>query len=385
MINLDILCKKFAAISPLQLKLYPEAENDRLLDICCFYTKKIKIAEGQAGHVITDEFLFCGKIVQRETRTVLLIGPATEYALTTDAKKRITTELGLRGKQATALYGKLEAIPIMQLTVFIQQLSFLNYIINEDETVLSNYSEEMISISARQAPVHFYSENHNTEEFEAHMLNCIEHGKLEVLSALLEAAAINQYTTGIISSDTLRSQKNILVTSTVLACRAAVRGGLNYDLALSISDKYLQQIEGVYTFDDFYHLWKQMLLDYTTRTANLRLHADASELVRSAARIISGQMYQKISVEQLAQDLNVSRSYLSHQFKRETGWSLTDFIAQQKIDEAVRLMQTTNMTLAEIAYQLAFSSQSYFHATFKKITGVNPGKYSRRLRVSDTD
>lgn len=384
MLNLDILRKKFSAISPLQITPYTEAIKTPQ-DICCYYTNKLELSEGQAGHIITDEFLFFGKIVQRETGTVLLIGPATEYALTTDAKKRITTELGLRGKQATALYGKLEAIPIMQLTVFIQQLSFLNYIINEDETVLSNYSEETISISARQAPVHFYSENHNTEEFEAHMLNCIEHGKLEVLSALLEAAAINQYTTGIISSDTLRSQKNILVTSTVLACRAAVRGGLNYDLALSISDKYLQQIEGVYTFDDFYHLWKQMLLDYTTRTANLRLHADASELVRSAARIISGQMYQKISVEQLAQDLNVSRSYLSHQFKRETGWSLTDFIAQQKIDEAARLMQTTNMTLAEIAYQLAFSSQSYFHATFKKITGVNPGKYSRRLRVSDTD
>ena len=337
----------------------------------------MELSEGQAGHIITDEFLFFGKIVQRETGTVLLIGPATEYALTAEAKKRITTELGLRGRHATALYGKLEAIPIMQLTAFIQQLSFLNYIINEDETVLSNYSEKTITIPSHHTPSHFQSKNHNTEEFEAHMLLCIEHGKLEVLNDLLNAAALNQYTTGIISSDTLRAQKNILVTSTVLACRASVRGGLNYDLALSISDKYLQQIEGVYTFDDFNQLLKQMLLDYTTRTANLRLHADASELVRSAARIISGQLYQKISVEQLAQDLNVSRSYLSHQFKRETGWSLTDFIAQQKIDEAIRLMQTTDMTLAEIAYQLAFSSQSYFHATFKKITGINPGKHPR--------
>lgn len=382
MLNLDILRKKFSAISPLQITSYTEAIKTPQ-DICRYYTNKMELSEGQAGYIITDEFLFFGKIVQRKTRTVLLIGPATEYALTADAKKRITTELGLRGKQATALYGKLETIPIMQLTAFIQQLSFLNYIINEDETILSNYSEKTISIPKRQTPSHFQSENHNTEELETLMLNCIEHGKLEVLNGLLDAAALNQYTTGIISSDTLRAQKNILVTSTALTCRAAVRGGLNYDLALSISDKYLQQIEGVYTFDDFNQLWKQMLLDYTTRTANLRLHADASELVRSAARIISGQLYQKISVEQLAHDLNVSRSYLSHQFKRETGQSLTDFIAQQKIDEAICLLQTTDMSLAQIAYQLAFSSQSYFHATFKKITGVNPGKYPRSASTSD--
>ena len=43
-------------------------------------------------------------------------------------------------------------------------------------------------------------------------------------------------------------------------------------------------------------------------------------------------------------------------------------------------MQTTDMTLAQIAYQLSFSSQSYFHATFKKVTGVNPGKYPRNTQ-----
>ena len=98
MLNLDILCKKAAAISPLQIRIYPEAEADRLLDICCFYTERLDISEGQASHVITDEYVFCGKLIQKQTGTILLIGPATEQPLSADAKKRIINQMGLRGK-----------------------------------------------------------------------------------------------------------------------------------------------------------------------------------------------------------------------------------------------------------------------------------------------
>lgn len=375
MLNLDILCKKFSAVSPLQISAYTQTQSPR--ELYCYYTQKLMLRPGQAGHIITDEFLFFGKIVEKEGGTQLLVGPATEHPLTADAKKRIAAQLGLRGKQAAALMGRLGAIPIMPLTAFIQQLSFLNYIVNEDEAVQSNFSEKAIAFPSHQNIGQAPSFYHNTEKAEAQMLSCIEHGNVAALEAALDAAAVNQYTTGIIATDSIRTQKNILVTATSLACRAAVKGGLDYELAMSLSDQYLQQAEGVYTFDSFNHLWRQMLLDFATRTANLRLPQEPSELVLSAARKISGQLYQKISVEQLAKELNVSRSYLSHQFKRETGKSLTEYILQQKISEAVRLMEATDMTLAEISYQLAFSSQSYFSTTFKKITGQTPGNIVR--------
>jgi AraC-like DNA-binding protein len=376
MLNLDILRKKFAAISPLEITPCDEARQVPQ-DILRHYTDKLEVREGQAAHIVTDEFLFFGKIVQKDTGAVLLVGPATEYALAQEAKKRIASALGLRRNQAAGLHDRLSRIPIMQLTAFIQQLSFLNYIINGDETVQSNFSEQAIALKSYRPSDQYRYVNHNTEEFEARMLSCIEHGKLDALEALLETAALNQHTTGIISVDAIQAQKNILVTSTALSCRAAVRGGLDYNLAMSISDHYLQQVEGIYSFDTFHQLWRKMLMDFTARTANLQLHADCSDLVRTAAQQISGQLYRKISIEQLARKLNVSRSYLSHQFKRETGRSLTDYIMQQKVNEAIRLLQATDMPLAQIAYQLAFSSQSYFNTVFKRITGISPGKYPR--------
>lgn len=376
--NLDILRKKFSSVSPLQI--VPQSSVPAQQELCAHYTQKLKLQAGQAGHTVTDEFLFFGKLVQKDSNAVLLIGPATEYPLTPDAKRRITEELGLRGKQKAALLAQLEAIPIMPLTAFIQQLSFLNYIVNGDETVQSNFADHAIALHPHQNISLTPSQHHNTEQLEAQMLGCIACGNPKELEKLLDAAVLNQYTTGIIVKDSIRAHRNILVTATTLACRAAVKGGLDYDLSLSLSDQYMQQIEGVYTFDSFNRLWRQMLLDYAARTAALQLPGEPSELVRAVARKISGQLYQKISVAQLAQELQVSRSYLSHQFKRETGESLTDYILHQKIGEARRLMQTTDMPLAEIAYQLAFSSQSYFNTTFKKITGHTPGKISKASR-----
>lgn len=120
-----------------------------------------------------------------------------------------------------------------------------------------------------------------------------------------------------------------------------------------------------------------MITDFTKRTHDLRLCSNCSPLVRDVARDINHRLHEKITVEDLAAKNKVSSSYLSHHFRQETGKRLSDYIAEQKIDEAIRLMQTTDMALAQIAYQLSFSSQSYFHATFKKVTGSNPGKYPR--------
>ena len=79
-----------------------------------------------------------------------------------------------------------------------------------------------------------------------------------------------------------------------------------------------------------------------------------------------------------ADHLGLNRSYLSSQFKKETGINLNDFINLMKIDEATRLLVTTDRSVADIASLLAFSSQSYFQSVFKKHTGMTPLQYREK-------
>lgn len=375
MLDLYKLCNKFAAISPLQPVIYP-AGTEEPNNLCTFYTKQLNPADGQASYLITDEFLFFGKIHQKNTGHHILIGPASEHYVTLEVQKRIAAAMGMRGRQAEELAEELAVLPLLSVTDFLQHLSFLNYIINESETVLSNFSAYQRPHEQKRKRSSTIPD-HNTANLENEMLGYVEFGRIDLLEQLFRSSKINQSTTSILSDDSLRTHKNLFISSATLAARAAIRGGLGYDLSLSITDDYLYRIEKVHTISAVQQMLQEMMLDFASRTAQLRLREDNSPLIKNTVRLISERRHQKISVEELAQEQNVSRSYLSHQFKREMGENLTDYIAKHKINEAIRLMNITELNLAEIAYQLGFSSQSYFHATFKKVTGVNPGKYPR--------
>lgn len=379
MLDLDILLKYYAQISHVRAIKQSDIA-DIHTDPVAFYTEKLAVAAGSAGYTITDEFLFCGKIVHAQTGTVILFGPATEYPLTMDAISRIEKEMGFKRRDIKRIREQLQTLPLISLTNFLQTLSFLNYIMNENDTILprKTASGDQRKQSQVQADIPVF---HNTDEYENLVLQCIEHGRPDMIQAMLGEATINQMSMGKVSNDTLKSLKNVFISSTTIVSRAAVRGGISYDRAMSISDFYIQRSDRIRNHDDFSGLFGSMMTDFASRVADLKLHTNCSDLVRGAARSINGNLYQKITVQQLAQELHVSSSHLSHQFKRETGITLTDYIAQQKIGEAIRLMQTTDLPLAQIAYQLSFSSQSYFHTTFKRITGINPGKYSRERNI----
>ena len=86
---------------------------------------------------------------------------------------------------------------------------------------------------------------------------------------------------------------------------------------------------------------------------------------------------EKITTTDIARELKINRSYLSSQFKKELQMDLSEYINQLKIDEAKRLMLTTDMPLSQIANALGFSSQSHFAAVFKKIENMTPTEFQK--------
>ena len=80
-------------------------------------------------------------------------------------------------------------------------------------------------------------------------------------------------------------------------------------------------------------------------------------------------------MEDLAEVLGVSASYLSRLFKKETGDSVSIYIRRQKIEMAKHLLQYSEFSMIEIANRLSFSSQSHFIQQFREIVGMTPKKY----------
>lgn len=88
------------------------------------------------------------------------------------------------------------------------------------------------------------------------------------------------------------------------------------------------------------------------------------------------------SIDALAEEIHVNASYLSHLFKEYTGQCFTDYLAELRIANAVELICTTNMGLAQIGEKVGYSDPNYFSRVFKKRRGIGPREFAKREKSS---
>lgn len=83
-------------------------------------------------------------------------------------------------------------------------------------------------------------------------------------------------------------------------------------------------------------------------------------------------------LQDVADHVNISPSYLSALFKKAYGQNLVDFINQTKVQRACELIREGKYRIYEISYMLSFENAYYFTKVFKKHTGCTPTEYQRR-------
>ena len=123
-----------------------------------------------------------------------------------------------------------------------------------------------------------------------------------------------------------------------------------------------------------------MLLEFTEQVEKLHRSDNVTKLSLDVANYVRHHLSETISVEKMAEVFFLSRPYLSAKFKKETGQTLTDFILNEKTEEAKRLIRYTDKSLPAISAYLGFSSQSHFIRVFRKYAGITPGEYLEKHR-----
>ena len=83
----------------------------------------------------------------------------------------------------------------------------------------------------------------------------------------------------------------------------------------------------------------------------------------------------ELSLQQLAAHFNKNASSLSHSFTLEAGCSLTVYIQQTRIQAALKLFHTTDMSVSEVATAVGYQDFSYFSKVFSRHVGCSPRAY----------
>jgi AraC family transcriptional regulator len=83
------------------------------------------------------------------------------------------------------------------------------------------------------------------------------------------------------------------------------------------------------------------------------------------------------SLEELADKIALSKSHFSRVFKKETGYTLQDYIVKVRLDRAKLLLYRGSQSITEIAHACGFSSSAHFSSAFGKHVGVKPSVYRK--------
>lgn len=111
-------------------------------------------------------------------------------------------------------------------------------------------------------------------------------------------------------------------------------------------------------------------------------YTNYSKLTKDVMDYIRLHLEEELSLNYLAEYFHKNASALSHSFRKETGINLTKYIQQIRIREAMRLFNTTDFSVSDVAVMVGYQDFSYFSKVFSAQTGMSPRDYKKHGNAS---
>ena len=108
---------------------------------------------------------------------------------------------------------------------------------------------------------------------------------------------------------------------------------------------------------------------------------DKSKYVMESLAYIAGHYNDPdIGVGSIAANAGISEGYLCHIFKKETNYTLMEYLSQYRMHVAMQLLRDCRVKIYEVAEQVGYRDIAYFSSMFRKIVGVTPSEYQDRCK-----
>lgn len=121
---------------------------------------------------------------------------------------------------------------------------------------------------------------------------------------------------------------------------------------------------------------RNQLIAYITMSRN-----GGSRVVLKAKKYIADYYMNNITLNEVANEVNLSPFYLSNLFVQHAGVSFTDYLTYVRIEKGKELLKETDLKVYEIGEMIGYRNTTYFNKIFKKTTGLTPIAYRNQLIV----
>lgn len=261
-----------------------------------------------------------------------------------------------------------------------------NFLHPSEQNVQKDYQELLFTSREEQI-------THNPYSLEKKMLSSIEHGDLVTLEECRRQEIIDQdagVRFGKLSENADRGYRNLAICAITLASRAAIRGGVNYELAFSLCDSYIREVEKLHELYSLQPLVEKAKINFCTMVREIRERQKQSEngaknnpLVEKAKSYVLANLHRKVTLSQTAEKLHVNQNYLSELFKKTEGVPFSTYVMTEKLNLSKRMLMLSSYSYIDIANYLGFSSQSHFGKLFKERFGLTPREFRNQFSTTE--
>ena len=117
----------------------------------------------------------------------------------------------------------------------------------------------------------------------------------------------------------------------------------------------------------------------------LRDNREQLERYHRISKYIFNNYNNNITLQEIAKKEFLSPHYLSHEIKSATGYTFTDLINQTRVEESVKLLLDSDLSLSEISEEVGFSHTRYFNKNFKLYYNCTPLQYRKKYKVNEDE
>lgn len=156
------------------------------------------------------------------------------------------------------------------------------------------------------------------------------------------------------------------------------------EIDIAISNNHLKEFSfvkiysEVLKYDSSTRISVEMsLLELINNSLSTKRPSGFPEWMKTVRDFLNDNWNENVSLQELAKEANVHPITISKHFKRYFSCTLGEYIRRIKIDKAIDLLRTSDISLTDISYTCGFFDQSHFSRVFKQQTGFLPKSYRK--------
>lgn len=104
-----------------------------------------------------------------------------------------------------------------------------------------------------------------------------------------------------------------------------------------------------------------------------------SQRIQKVLTYVQEHLSDPITLEEVAASINMNVSAFCRYFKQQTNKTFIQLVNELRVNNACRLLLSSDLDVGQIAFECGFNTVSHFNAIFKKQTGLNPGEHRRKF------